>query len=212
VTSRSRRCAEAAGLAICLAALAAAGCEGVLPEPDFERMQHQRGYRPFERSVQFEDGRVMRPPPLGTIPRGQILGQPGLTRGVLRSGAYATEIPIALTRAVLGRGRDRFDIYCAPCHGVRGDGDSMVASNMSLRRPPSLIDDPVTSFPPGRVFQVVSVGYGLMPAYEVHLSISDRWAVVAYLRALQRSQRVQLWDLPPDQRTRALAALGGTAP
>ena len=203
--------AEAAGLALCVLA-AAAGCEGVLPEPDFERMQHQSGYRPFERSVQFDDGRIMQPPPVGTVPRGEVLGQPALTQGVLASGAYETEIPIALTRAVLNRGRDRFDIYCSPCHGVRGDGQSMVASNMSLRRPPSLIGEPVLSFPPGRVFQVATIGYGLMPAYDLHLSVSDRWAVVAYLRALQRSQRVSLTDLSAEQRAQALAALGGTAP
>ncbi len=211
MTSLGRRTAEAAGLAICLLAILAAGCEGVLPEPDFERMLHQRGYRPFGRSVQFDDGRVMRPPPLGTIPRGEVLGQPALTRGVLPSGAYATDIPVTVTRATLQRGRDRFDIYCAACHGVRGDGDSMVATNMTLRRPPSLVDQPVLAFPPGRVFEAVSVGYGLMPAYDLHLSVSDRWAVVAYLRALQRSQRVRLSDLSPDQRARALAALGGGA-
>ncbi|MES1207135.1 MAG: cytochrome c [Pseudomonadota bacterium] len=203
-----KRLAEASALVACLLPLVAAGCEGVLPEPDFERMQHQRGYRPFERSVQFEDGRVMRSPPPGTIPRGQVLGRPALTRGVEASGAYTAQIPIPVTRTLLQRGRDRFDITCAPCHGVRGDGDSMVATNMTLRRPPSLLAEPVTTFPPGRVFEVVSVGYGLMPAYDVHLSVDDRWAVVAYLRALQRSQRVRLSDLSPDRRASALAALG----
>ncbi len=212
MTPRRRQWAEAAGLAVCLVAMAAAGCEGVLPEPDFERMQHQRGYRPYGRSVQFEDGRVMRPPPLGTVPRGQVLGKPALTQGVLRSGAYATEIPIPVTRAVLERGRDRFDIYCAACHGVRGDGDSMVATNMTLRRPPSLLEEPVPSFPPGRTFEVATAGYGLMPAYDLHLSVSDRWAVVAYLQALQRSQNVRLSELSPQQRARALAALEGGAP
>lgn len=189
--------------------LMVAGCEGVLPEPDFERMQHQRGYRPFEASAQFPDGRVMQPPPAGTVPRGEVLGRPGLTRGVLSSGAYTAEIPVPLTRALLERGRDRFDVYCAPCHGVRGDGISMVATNMTLRRPPSLIDEPVLSFPPGRVFQVASVGYGLMPAYDLHMSVGDRWAVVAYMQALQRSQRVRLADLPPPARARAEAALQG---
>ncbi len=192
--------------------LLAAGCEGVLPEPDFERMQHQRGYRPFEASAQFPDGRLMQPPPAGTIPRGEVLGRPGLTRGVLSSGAYAAEIPVPLTRALLDRGHDRFDIYCAPCHGVRGDGISMVATNMTLRRPPSLIDEPVLSFPPGRLFQVASVGYGLMPAYDLHMSVDDRWAVVAYLRALQRSQHVRLADLPAAARARAEAALPGGRP
>ena len=202
-------------MALALAAwagLMAAGCEGVLPEPDFERMQRQRGYRPFEASAQFADGRVMRPPPAGTIPRGEVLGKPALTQGVLPSGAYAAEIPVPLTRAVLQRGRDRFDISCAPCHGVSGDGVSMVATNMTLRRPPSLMDEPVRSFPPGRVFQVASIGYGLMPAYDVHLSVDDRWAIVAYLRALQRSRRIPLASLPPAARARAQAALSGAKP
>jgi len=203
---RAARLGLGLGLVSTLAALE--GCEGVLPEPDFERMLYQRGYRPFEASAQFDDGRVMRPPPAGTIARGEVLGQPALTRGVLPSGKYAVEIPLPLTGPLLERGRDRFDITCAPCHGARGDGISMVASNMTLRRPPSLLDDPVPSFPPGRVFEVESLGYGLMPAYDGHLSVSDRWAVVAYLRALQRSQRTRLADLPPDQRIRAAAALG----
>ncbi|HVV17266.1 MAG TPA: cytochrome c [Polyangia bacterium] len=187
---------------------ASAGCEGVLPEPDFERMQYQRGYRPFGESAHFADGRIMQPPPAGTIARGETLGQPALTRGVLPSGRYAAEIPVPLTRALLERGRERFDIFCAPCHGVRGDGTSMVASNMTLRRPPSLLEAPVPSFPPGRVFEVASAGYGLMPAYDSHLDVSDRWAVVAYVRALQRSQSVALADLPAGARARAEAALG----
>lgn len=191
----------------CLSALGSLGCEGVLPEPDFERMIHQRGYRPFEASAQFPDGRVMQPPPEGTVARGEPLGPAPLTRGLTPAGQYAAEIPVPLTRARLERGRDRYDVFCAACHGVRGDGVSMVAANMSLRRPPSLIDPPVTSFPPGRVFQVISLGYGLMPAYDIHLDVADRWAVVAYLRALQRSQSVSLAALPPDERARAVAAL-----
>jgi mono/diheme cytochrome c family protein len=197
------------GLGVVLALVAAPACEGVLPEPDFERMQHQRGYRPFDESAQFADGRSMRPPPAGTIARGVVLGQPALTRGVLPSGAYEKEIPVPLTRALLERGRDRFDVYCAPCHGVRGDGVSMVASNMTLRRPPSLLTDPVPSFPAGRLFEVASVGYGLMPAYDGHLDVTDRWAVVAYVRALERSQSVRLAELPEAERSRAEAALAG---
>jgi hypothetical protein len=93
------------------------------------------------------------------------------------------------------------------CHGLTGDGASAVATNMVLRRPPSLIAAPVTEFPPGRVFQVMSVGYALMPAYASELPVPDRWAVVAYLQALQRAAGTRLAELPALVRGEAEQAL-----
>lgn len=182
------------------------GCEGVLPEPDFERMLSQRSYRAYEAAPMFADGRAMRPPPAGTVSRARVLDRPDLTDGVV-DGRAVTTIPVPVDRARLARGRDRFDLLCATCHGVRGDGVSPVARNMELRKPPPLIEPPVTGFPPGRVFQVISVGYGLMPAYGTMLAPEDRWAVVAYLRALQLSQGVALDRLPNDVRAQARQAL-----
>jgi hypothetical protein len=187
---------------ILVCALFLLACD-VLPEPDFERMIDQRSLRSFERTSFFEDGRAMRPPPPGTIALGVDLRDHALEPG----GDYVDQLPMPVTRPLLERGRNRFEIYCAPCHGLRGDGATVVASNMTLRRPPSLIAAPVTDFPAGRVFQVVSLGYGLMPSYQSQLGVHDRWAVVAYLRALALSQRVSLERLPAAARARAEGAL-----
>jgi mono/diheme cytochrome c family protein len=186
--------------------LGAAACQGVLPEPDFERMLTQRNYRPYEQAPYFADNRAMRPPPEGTIDRQRIVGRPELTEGIV-AGHYVTVSPIPVDGALLARGRDRFDVFCAACHGLRGDGASEVARHMDLRKPPSLLDDPVTAFPPGRVFQVISLGYGLMPSYAAELPVDDRWATVAYLHALQLSQRAELAALPGDVRAVAERSL-----
>jgi mono/diheme cytochrome c family protein len=186
---------------VCLS-LAAASCEGVLPAPDLERMIDQRNVRPYESSTRFADGRAMRPPPAGTISRDRVIGQPELTEGMVE-GRYVDRIPVTVDRDLLARGHNRFDVYCAACHGLRGDGRSPVARNMDLRKPPSLLEPPVTTFVPGRLFQVVSLGYGLMPSYASQLPASDRWAAVAYLTALQLSQGVPLDALPRDLRARA---------
>lgn len=187
-------------LSLLAAAGAASACEGVLPEPDLERMIDQRGYRPYEAAPTslFADGRSMRAPPAGTISRGVRVA----------SGAGPSELPPrAVSARALERGRDRFDLFCATCHGLRGDGESPVAHNMELRRPASLLDPPVTTFAPARIFEIASLGYGLMPGYASVLDEADRWSVVAYVGALQLSQRARLDDLPRDLRARAEAAL-----
>ena len=189
-----------------IALVLSGGCQGVLPEPDFERMLTQRNYRPYEQAPYFADNRAMRPPPAGTIDRRRIIGRPELTDGVV-GGRYLTASPIPVDGGLLARGRDRFDVFCAACHGLRGDGVSEVARHMELRKPPSLLEDLVRAFPPGRIFQVISLGYGLMPSYAAELPINDRWAIVAYLRALQFSQGAELAALPADVRADAERSL-----
>lgn len=101
-----------------------------------------------------------------------------------------------ITRALLERGRDRFDRICAPCHGVAADGDSQVARAMTLRRPPSLVDTTVSQFTDDRILTVIENGYGVMPSYRGLLSVRDRHAVLNYIRVLQ--QRITALDaLPP---------------
>jgi mono/diheme cytochrome c family protein len=185
--------------------VALAGCE-VFPAPDLERMIEQRNLRPFGASPRFGDGRAMRPPPADTIARETVLGPAALTTGA-SGGRAVDEVPVAVTGALLARGRNRFDVFCAACHGLVGDGASDVATNMALRKPPSLVDPPVTGFPAGRVFQVIGAGYGLMPSYAQQLPVHDRWAVVAYVQALQIAERARLADLPPDLREEAARAL-----
>ena len=181
-------------------------CQGVVPEPDFERMLTQRNVRPYEEARFFADNRAMRPPPEGTIDRGRMVGRPALTDGVA-GGGYVRALPVPIDAALVARGRDRFELFCAACHGLRGDGVSEVARQMELRKPPSLLDEPVRGFPPGRVFQVISLGYGLMPSYAAELPVADRWATVAYLGALQLSQATPLAQLPPAVRAAAQRSL-----
>ena len=181
--------------AIAAFALLAACGDTTIFDP-MERQPKARGYaaNPF-----FEDGRAMRQPPAGTVPRERIVQNPALTRGTV-DGKDVTEIPIPLTRAALDLGHRKFDIYCATCHGLVGDGRSPVAANMSLRLPPNLHDR--AGMPVGHYYQVVSNGFGLMPGYSAELNVEERWAVIAYLRALQLSQNAPLALAPEPVRER----------
>jgi len=147
----------------------------------------------------------MRQPPEGTVPRERQTLRPEITTGKDRNGQVVSTIPIAVTRELMLEGRGKFEIYCAVCHGLAGDGVSLVASQMSLRPPPNLhkLRNPGS----GHVFQVMTEGFGLMPSYAAELTPHERWAVAAYLKALQRSQAATLADAPADiqQKLRAEA-------
>ena len=124
-------------------------------------MERQPKARAFAANPFFEDGRAMRQPPPGTVPRERIVQNPALTRGQV-GDKDVTEIPVRLTRALLDLGHRKFDIYCATCHGLVGDGRSPVAANMALRLPPDLHDR--AGMAAGHYFQVIANGFGLMPA------------------------------------------------
>jgi mono/diheme cytochrome c family protein len=111
----------------------------------------------------------------------------------------------------MSRGRNRYETFCAPCHDLDGSARSPVAINMQLRHPPALLDGRIRALPAGRVFQAITQGYGLMPSYAHQLSVDERWGVVAYVRALQLSQRATLAELPPDVRAEAETALAREA-
>jgi mono/diheme cytochrome c family protein len=174
------------------AAALAAGCN----ELDLERMIDQPRFTSYEACEVCPAGTIMMMPPAGTVPRGAELGPAELLRGRV-GGAYAARIPIPLDARLLARGRDRFDIFCAACHGRLGNGISQVAENMTRRPPPNLLAPPYADYPPGRVFAAIAEGYGLMRSYAAELPVRDRWAVVAYLEALRLAQRVALDELPP---------------
>jgi mono/diheme cytochrome c family protein len=169
---------------------------------DWERMLAQKKATPFTASSVFADGIAMRRPPEGTVARETELGPPALTLGEV-GGADVRELPLAVTHDLFVRGENRFGIFCAPCHGVLGDGRSEVAKNMSLRPPPSLHEPRITALPDGRLFSVVTGGYGMMPSYAWALPVRDRWAVVLYVRALERSQHATLAELSPAVRREA---------
>jgi len=188
------------------AALAVSGCQNPVAAVGFERMVDQPRGKPFKASPYFADGRLMRSPPAGVVAANGVSASRQVRTG-LDGEAYVRVSPVRVDRPLLDRGRGRFNVYCAACHGLTGDGVSVVATHMSLRKPPSLVAEPVRSFPPGRVFQVMSEGYGLMPAYGAELSFDERWAVVAYVRALGLSAGAALERLPEDVRRRAEEAL-----
>jgi len=176
-----------------LAALLLAGCPGLDP------MQRQAKYKAYQASEAHADGLAMRAPPAGTVTyRGA--GDPEVQGGLGADGKPLARSPVAPTPQLLQLGKKRFEIHCALCHGLLGDGESQVALSMSLRRPPNL--HLYRDVPDGYIFQVVTQGFGLMPSYASELSPEERWAVVTYVRALQLSQHATLDQLPADLRAR----------
>lgn len=179
----------------CAAALAA--CDNGDALPDWSRMIEQPKLLPYGETSVFADGRAMRPLPAGTVARDWI-ADPAVRTGQLADGNTDVEdLPVPVTRSLLDRGRQRFTIACAPCHGAAGDGDSAVARNMQRRRPPSLHEARIAALTPGALYRVISSGYGLMPSYAKLVAPDDRWAVVAYVRTLQLSWTARLDALPP---------------
>jgi mono/diheme cytochrome c family protein len=175
------------------ALVALAGC------PRLDPMQQQQKYEPYQASEFYADGLAMRHPPPGTVPYRSAI-EPAAATGLGPDGKPVAESPLAVSAATLARGRARFDVYCAVCHGVLGDGETQVALNMSLRKPPSL--HAYRDVPDGHLYRVIANGFGLMPSYAGELSVEERWAVVAYVRALQLSQYATLEQLPPEERER----------
>ena len=179
--------------ALLAALIALAGCEALDP------MITQQKVKAYRESDFWPDRIAMRPPQPGTVAREDVLPADVAT-GRGPDGKVLTRSPVPVTRALLERGRHRFDISCAVCHGYLGDGVSLVARNISLRPPPSLLAR--AQQPDGWYFQVMSEGFGLMPSYASVLPVEDRWAIVAYLRALQLAQSARLDQLPPAERAR----------
>jgi hypothetical protein len=196
-----RRDLRGARLVLLVACLAPA-CN-VLPPVDLQRMIYQDRCTVWQRCPYLPGQREVQEPPEGTLPRSVPLGEPALIDGIT-GGAYVKDLPLPLTRDLLVAGRGRFETFCAPCHGLRGDGASIVAENMELRRPPAIAGESARVLPVGRVYQVIGEGYGLMRSYAEDLRTpEERWSVVAYLQALQVSYSVPLDALPPDVRREA---------
>jgi mono/diheme cytochrome c family protein len=158
-----------------------AGCH----ESDVDPMMRQEKWKAYWATDFYSDGRAMRLPPEHTVPRERTLDT-------------ATSPP--LTVALVERGRDRFDIHCAVCHGYAGDGDSVVASKMSLRAPPTLHSEKLRAYSPAQLFDVMTTGYGYMPTYAAEVTVADRWAIAHYIKALQLSQHATVEAVPAAQR------------
>lgn len=210
------RCFAAVALALGLC-----GCEKAMQD-----MYDQPKYKPLGPSTLWPDGRASRPDVAGTIAfsGGAIAGTSSGTLGTLPlpasdaptfpvddQGRVKTNLtpnapqprptanPLPIDRRTLERGRERFDIYCSPCHGIVGDGDGMIVRR-GFPQPPSYHTDRLRNAPDAHFYGVITSGYGMMYSYADRVAPRDRWAIVAYIRALQLSQDARLVDVPPEHR------------
>lgn len=161
-------------------------------------MQDQPKYKPLGQNRFFLDGRNSRPIPANTVALDELNDTDSYHTGV-SNGTFLDTIPAKVDIALLNRGHDRYDIFCSPCHGRLGDGNGMVAQR-GVRAPANFHTDRLRSVPPGYIFQVITNGYGGMGDYGDQVPVDDRWAIVAYIRALQLSRDASLNDVPADAR------------
>jgi len=155
-------------------------------------------YNPLRPSVFFANGSSARPLLTNTVPRGQLKEDRHLYEGIV-DGKPAETFPFAITDAVLRRGQDRYTVFCTPCHGRTGEGNGMIVER-GFRKPPSYHEDRLRNAPVGYFFDVMTHGFGAMQDYASQLPVADRWAIAAYIRALQYSQRATVDDVPADRR------------
>ena len=148
---------------------------------------------PLTKSDFFEDGRASRALVPGTIARGQLKDDPYLYSGMV-NGKPGDVMPFPATKEVLARGRERFNIYCSPCHSEVGDGNGMIVQR-GFRRPPSYHTPALRNAPLGHFYDVMTNGFGAMPDYSAQVNTQDRWAIAAYIRVLQASQNASGADM-----------------
>jgi mono/diheme cytochrome c family protein len=160
-------------------------------------MHDQPRFEPLEASSFFRDGRSARPLVPGTVARGRLFEDEHLYQGRV-GGELAATFPIEVTLATLQHGRERYDIFCSPCHAYDGSGDGMIVRR-GMRRPTSFHAERLVKSPPGYFFDVITHGFGAMYDYADRVPAEDRWAIVAYIRALQRSRTGTRADLTPEQ-------------
>jgi len=175
-----------------LAILALASCR--------QKMANQARYDPLEASDFFADGMASRPRVAGTVARGDITDDPFFDTGKI-NGQIANGFPMPVTLELIDRGQSRFDIYCAQCHGRVGDGKGMIPSR-GYRRPPSFHTQTLRTAATGHFFDVMTNGFGAMPPYGKMIPTQDRWAIAAYIRALQLSQSATVADVPVTERAK----------
>jgi mono/diheme cytochrome c family protein len=211
----------AVALALASLPVMLSGCEKAMQD-----MSNQPKYRPLAASSFWPDGRSSRPDVAGTVAfsggvtAGTSSGRLGTlpppasetpTYPVDENGRIKADLPpgspplrlatnpLPIDRPTLERGHERFDIYCSPCHSVAGDGDGMVARR-GFPHPPSYHTERLRNAPDAHFYSVITNGYGMMYSYADRIAPADRWAIVAYIRALQLSQNARLDDVPPEHR------------
>jgi mono/diheme cytochrome c family protein len=187
-----RRPVALAGTAI-VALVLLAGCR--------QDMHDAPRYKPLAESDFFANGSSARPLPAGTVARGELREDKLFYTGRTPEGSLALEIPMPVTADLLRRGHERFNIFCSPCHGALADGRGMVVQR-GYKQPASFHDERLRRAPAGYFFYNITNGFGVMSSYASQVPVADRWAIVAYIRALQLSQNVDASRLTPEERAR----------
>jgi mono/diheme cytochrome c family protein len=163
-------------------------------------MHDQPSYSALESTDFFGDDQASRPLVAGTVARGQLRDDTLLYTGK-DGNALAAVFPMPVDDALMARGRERYNVYCSPCHGETGLGDGMVVRR-GYKRPPSLAEERLRALPVGHFFDVITNGLGAMPDYAAQIKVNDRWAIAAYIRALQLSAHATVDDVPVAERPR----------
>lgn len=168
-----------------------------------QEMYDQPKYKPLARSDFFADHRASRPMVEGTVARGMLREDTRFYTGK-NAAELLTALPVPVTRELLERGRERYNVFCSPCHDRTGSGEGMVVRR-GFKRPVSFHEERLRNSPVGYFYDVMSNGFGAMSDYSAQVPPADRWAIVAYIRALQLSQRAVLDDVPASERARLTA-------
>jgi mono/diheme cytochrome c family protein len=178
-------------LGLGLALLAVAGCAD---------MKDQARYEPLEESNFFYDGRAARPLVEGTVPRGHLREDDAFYRGLDADGNFVARIPVAVDQAMLARGQNRYEIFCAPCHAKVGDGMGMIVQR-GYKEAASYHTDRMRAIEDGYIYDVITNGFNQMQGYASQVKPADRWAIVAYIRALQLSRMGDIAEIDGEART-----------
>ena len=181
---------SAPAVVIAAACVALGGCR--------QDMHDSPSYDPLQGTNFFANGAASRPLVPNTVARGQLRADEHLYTGKI-NGQVANEFPMPVTKQVLDRGQERFNVYCSPCHGRTGEGNGMIVQR-GFRQPPSYHEERLRNVPVGYFFDVMTNGFGAMQDYSAQVTVPDRWAIAAYIRVLQLSRSATVNDVPADRR------------
>lgn len=182
-------------LAAIVLPLVLSACRGQLSEQEpihpNMNMDQQKRFDAQEKNEFFDDNRAMRKPVEGTIARGNLRDDPALYQGINEDSSFVNEIPVDVTKSFIYRGKDRFEVFCTPCHGLTGNGEGIImVNNYGYVPAPSFHIERLRNRNDGYFYSVITNGVRTMPSYASQIPVEDRWAIVSYIRALQRSQHV----------------------
>ena len=162
-------------------------------------MDKQEKYKPQEASNYFADGSVNRMPVEGTVAVTELFEDTQFFFGKDEQGKFIGKSPLGYSMDVLERGKERYNIYCSPCHSLAGDGKGIVVQR-GFMPPPTFHQDRLRNMPDGQIFDIISNGFRNMPSYKHQIPVDDRWKIVAYVRALQKTQNAAKEDVPQEKR------------